>query len=105
MSIAAVDCCDICAENISELPCTHHERRTKIDIVFEKVIEHVDAEIKQCPACGSTVSSSPQKRLTDTELTHLHKRYRNILTRGERVAAYPTKTQREVGQDCEVRRP
>ncbi|MCU7813945.1 MAG: hypothetical protein KZQ81_01780 [Candidatus Thiodiazotropha sp. (ex Rostrolucina anterorostrata)] len=55
MSIAAVDCCDICAENISELPCTHHEQRTKIDIVFEKVIEHVDAEIKQCPACGSTV--------------------------------------------------
>ena len=33
----------------------HHERRTKIDIVFEKVVEHVDAEIKQCPTCKATV--------------------------------------------------
>ena len=32
-----------------------HERRTKIDIVFEKVVEHVDAEIKQCPTCKTTV--------------------------------------------------
>ncbi|MCU7847418.1 MAG: transposase [Candidatus Thiodiazotropha sp. (ex Lucinoma kastoroae)] len=99
MSIAAVDCCDICAENISELPCTHHERRTKIDIVFEKVIEHMDAEIKQCPACGSTVSSSPQKRLTDTELTHLRKRYRNILTRGEKeLPPMPPKPSRKRGK-------
>ena len=34
---------------------SHHERRTKIDIVFEKVVEHVDAEVKQCPNCDSTV--------------------------------------------------
>ncbi|MDP1951088.1 MAG: hypothetical protein Q8K59_08365 [Nitrosomonas sp.] len=32
-----------------------HERRTRIDIVFEKVIDHVDAEIKCCPACDATV--------------------------------------------------
>ena len=32
-----------------------HERRTKIDIVFEKVVEHVDAEVKQCPVCDATV--------------------------------------------------
>ena len=28
---------------------------TKIDIVFEKVVEHIDAEIKQCPNCEATV--------------------------------------------------
>ena len=28
-----------------------HERRTLIDIIFEKVVQHVDAEIKVCPHC------------------------------------------------------
>lgn len=55
VSIAAVDFCDVCGEVLSDVPCAHHERRTKIDIVFEKVVEHVDAEIKQCPNCDSTV--------------------------------------------------
>ena len=40
---------------MGNVPCTKHERRTKIDIVFEKVIEHVDAEVKQCPTCDSIV--------------------------------------------------
>ena len=35
----------------SNTPCDGHERRTKIDIIFEKVVSHVDAEIKQCPRC------------------------------------------------------
>ena len=39
----------ICGEDLTDTPCLHHERRTKIDIVFEKVVEHVDAELKQCP--------------------------------------------------------
>ena len=34
--------------------CIAHERRTKIDIVFEKVIGHVDAEVKRCPTCAAT---------------------------------------------------
>jgi transposase len=55
VSIAAVDCCDVCGEVLSDVPCAHYERRTKIDIVFEKVVEHVDAEVKQCPHCDSTV--------------------------------------------------
>ena len=33
------------------MPCQGYERRTRIDIVFEKVVSHVDAEIKQCPQC------------------------------------------------------
>ena len=47
--------CDVCGQDLKDTPCQHVERRTKIDILFEKVIEHVDAEIKQCPACDSTV--------------------------------------------------
>lgn len=47
--------CDVCAQDLSGVPCIDHERRTKIDIVFEKVIDHVDAEIKRCPTCDATV--------------------------------------------------
>jgi hypothetical protein len=46
--------CEICGENIQDVPCVEHERRTKIDIIFEKVVEHVDAEVKKCPTCHST---------------------------------------------------
>lgn len=49
--IAKVTVCDYCAEDLSHVPCRLHERRTQIDIQFEKVVQHVDAEIKQCPAC------------------------------------------------------
>jgi transposase len=55
VTVSTVSICDVCAEDLTETPCTHHERRTKIDIVFEKVVEHVDAEIKQCPICKTTV--------------------------------------------------
>ena len=37
-TIATVSSCDVCGEPLSRTPCTHHERRTKIDIVFEKVV-------------------------------------------------------------------
>ena len=47
--------CSICGEDLRNVPCIGHERRTKIDIVFEKVTEHVDAEVKECPSCNSTV--------------------------------------------------
>jgi transposase len=45
--------CDICGEDLKKVACDGHERRTKIDIVFEKIIEHIDAEIKTCPSCDS----------------------------------------------------
>ena len=47
--------CDVCAQDLSGVPCVDHERRTKIDIVFEKVVDHVDAEIKRCPSCDAMV--------------------------------------------------
>lgn len=57
VTVATVDSCDICGSPLDGVECLGHERRTKIDIVFEKVVEHVDAEIKQCPECASTVKA------------------------------------------------
>jgi transposase len=55
VTLSKVETCDVCGEDLAGVPCAHVERRTKIDIVFEKVVEHVDAEIKQCPTCDATV--------------------------------------------------
>jgi len=55
VTVSGVDHCDVCGEDLSAASCDHYERRTKIDIVFEKVVEHVDAEVKQCPSCDATV--------------------------------------------------
>ena len=55
VSVARVQTCDICGVALDNTPCCGHERRTKIDIVFEKVVEHIDAEIKHCPNCEATV--------------------------------------------------
>ena len=55
VTLSKVHICDVCAEDLTDTLCVQHERRTKIDIVFEKVVEHIDAEIKQCPTCDSTV--------------------------------------------------
>ena len=49
--VATVQVCDTCGEDLSDTPCHGHERRTKIDIIFEKVVTHVDSEIKECPRC------------------------------------------------------
>ena len=51
VAVAKVLACEICGEDLSKVRCVGHERRTKIDIIFEKVVSHVDAEIKQCPVC------------------------------------------------------
>ncbi len=55
VTVSEVTTCDVCGEPLTETVCTRHERRTKIDIVFEKVVEHVDAEVKECPQCHATV--------------------------------------------------
>jgi transposase len=49
--VVSVAQCQSCGEDLSDTPCQGHERRTLIDIIFEKVVTHVDAEIKQCPSC------------------------------------------------------
>lgn len=54
-TIALVTKCDVCGCDLAKTACQHHERRTKIDIIFEKTIEHIDAEVKRCANCNSTV--------------------------------------------------
>ena len=49
--VAKLKFCSTCGEDLAGTKCEGHERRTKIDIIFEKVVEHVDAEIKTCPNC------------------------------------------------------
>lgn len=55
VTVSKAETCSSCGSSLTDVPCHQHERRTRIDIVFEKVAEHVDAEIKQCPNCKSTV--------------------------------------------------
>ena len=50
-----IEQCDVCGQDLSKTACDHTERRTKIDIVFEKVVEHVDVEVKICSTCDATV--------------------------------------------------
>ncbi len=53
VQVAEVKGCEVCGEDLNDTPAIGHERRTKIDIVFEKVVNHVDAEVKICPGCNS----------------------------------------------------
>ena len=53
ITLSEVHSCEVCGENLQKCSAQGHERRTKIDIVFEKVVDHIDAEIKQCPVCDS----------------------------------------------------
>jgi len=55
VTVSTVSFGDVCAEELTDIPCTHHERRTKRGIIFEKVVEHVDAEVKLCPTGRTTV--------------------------------------------------
>ncbi len=55
VTLIKVTVCDICGQDLKKTTCHHIERRTKIDILFEKVIEHVDAEVKVCTTCDSAV--------------------------------------------------
>jgi transposase len=51
VEIAPVHQCEACAEDLSDTPVVGFERRTRIDIIFEKVVTHIDAQIKRCPRC------------------------------------------------------
>ncbi len=58
ISIAKVHECNICGEVLSKSRCQHYERRTKIDIIFEKVVQHIDAEVKHCFNCDVIVKGT-----------------------------------------------
>lgn len=58
VNTAEVNQCDKCGEDLSRVSIVESERRTKIDIVFEKVVTHIDAQIKECPSCRSRVKGA-----------------------------------------------
>ena len=58
ITVSEVNICDSCGENLTDVPSHSCQRRTKIDIVFEKVINHIDAQIKNCPNCHAIVCGS-----------------------------------------------
>ena len=53
VEVSKVGSCEECGEDLRDVRPHGHERRTRIDIVFEKVVSHLDAEIKSCPHCGA----------------------------------------------------
>jgi transposase len=55
ITVAKVEQCNICGQDLTNIQAESLERRTTIDVIFEKVVEHVDAEIKHCPGCDATV--------------------------------------------------
>jgi len=54
IEISHVVKCKFCGCDLRKVSCDHTERRTQIDIVFEKRVDHIDAEVKKCPSCSST---------------------------------------------------
>ena len=58
VTLSEVHSCDVCGEDLQHTPAQGHERRTRIDIIFEKVVDHMDAEIKQCPVCDAVTKGS-----------------------------------------------
>ena len=50
-----VNACDQCGESLKNTTCKCTEKRTQIDIIFEKVIDHTVVEIKDCPNCHAEV--------------------------------------------------
>ncbi|PKM35211.1 MAG: hypothetical protein CVV06_17480 [Gammaproteobacteria bacterium HGW-Gammaproteobacteria-10] len=55
---------DVCSEDLTDATSVHVEC-TKIDIVFEKVVEHIDTENKQYPTCKGMVKGRIPADLQD----------------------------------------
>lgn len=53
--ISQASVCEVCAQDLRGAPSNDHETQIRIDIVSEKFIDYVDAEIKCCPACDAMV--------------------------------------------------
>jgi transposase len=58
VTILPVDACAHCGAELSDLPPKGHERRTRIDIIFETVLSHLDAEVKDCPHCHTQTKAA-----------------------------------------------
>ena len=49
--VVTVDACASCGADLGDTPSRPRQRRTRIDIVFEKVVHHVEVEVKDCGRC------------------------------------------------------
>ena len=49
--VAAVDARASCGADLADTPSLSGRRRTRIDILFEKVVHRVDAQVEDCPRC------------------------------------------------------
>ena len=58
VAVIPVNTCIKCGEDLTHVECMCIERRTRIDIIFEKTVEHIDVESKKCPSCHATTKSS-----------------------------------------------
>ena len=89
---SVVEQCWSCGADLAGAACAGHERRTLIDIVFETVEHHVDAQIKRCPRCraetrGRFPGNMPGPLQYGPGIrawAALRRRYRTILTQAKR---------------------
>ena len=49
--VVTVDACASCGADLGDTPSRPRQRCTRIDIVFEKVVHHVEVEVKDCGRC------------------------------------------------------
>jgi transposase len=56
--------CEYCGHDLSKAECECVERRTRIDIIFEKTAEHFDAEVKKCQECGELTKAKFPKDIS-----------------------------------------
>ena len=54
-TIISASKCSKCGQKLTESDLQHYEQKTKIDIVFEKVVENVDVGVKSCSNCNKVV--------------------------------------------------
>ncbi|MBK6350594.1 MAG: hypothetical protein IPF50_12730 [Proteobacteria bacterium] len=73
-------------EDLREVRPQGHERRTQIDIVFEKVLSHVDAQIKSCPHCGAETRTVPRDLLRSPAVRLGHQGVRADLLMAQMVS-------------------
>jgi len=53
-NVISVSSCRCCGEDLTNVEPSSVERRTRIDIIFEKTVEHWDGQTKDCPSCKSS---------------------------------------------------
>ena len=56
--MSAVTECSDCGRDMARVECSGHEKRTRMDIVFNLRTEHVEAEIRICPDCHTETRGS-----------------------------------------------